>query len=396
MSFSAWLRKPVQSLYTNTKFNSKMILDSVGVRKLAEYLIDPTFISALTIADAKDWLSSLIFYPFKIVGDEDKYLSGEQIIVGKLQVEDYITNIPATIFNNIGYYHLGEIRYNRYYNNFMDFYPYTKVEMFLPFLGNIELNPNDLIDKYIQIRLQVDFNTGQGVYIVGVNDESIPFSTDPLGNYTPYITDYEKEKTIRIIGTYTCQIGIPIPLGSSNQADNIRNLTYGTIKAVANIGATIAFAKMGADKTVTRKTGTFTTKAKIDSGRLKTIEKTKLDITSETTQPYKALTKSISETINAATDSLNYFTSKGNCDRPNSSNIMMCTSNSARLVIYRPNVVNLGSGYAHLYGHPLGEVKKLSTLGGYTKISEVHTENIPALNSELVDIETALYDGVIL
>ena len=39
----------------------------------------------------------------------------------------------------------------KYFNNFADYNGYTKIQVYLPFFGFIDVNPNDVIGKVIKI-----------------------------------------------------------------------------------------------------------------------------------------------------------------------------------------------------------------------------------------------------
>lgn len=64
-------------------------------------------------------------------------------------------------------------------------------------------------------------------------------------------------------------------------------------------------------------------------------------------------------------------------------------------IMYKHPTTNYFNGYDHMYGRPLSQYKVLSSMSGYTKLSSIHL-NIPATTSELEEIESLLYEGVII
>ena len=55
------------------------------------------------------------------------------------------------------------------------------------------------------------------------------------------------------------------------------------------------------------------------------------------------------------------------------------------------------TNYAHLYGYPLHATRTLSTMSGFTKVGEIHMEDIPnAMVEEVDEIKRLLEEGVIL
>lgn len=65
------------------------------------------------------------------------------------------------------------------------------------------------------------------------------------------------------------------------------------------------------------------------------------------------------------------------------------------LIISRPQTA-LAQNFQNYIGYPSNSTVTLSSCNGYTKVKEIHLENIPATNNELTDIETKLKGGVII
>lgn len=65
------------------------------------------------------------------------------------------------------------------------------------------------------------------------------------------------------------------------------------------------------------------------------------------------------------------------------------------LIINRKNSYNANKYYS-IQGYPANEYVLLSNCKGFTKIKDVHLENIPATNEEIDEINTLLKEGVIL
>lgn len=87
------------------------------------------------------------------------------------------------------------IRIEKLYNNYLDFAPYTTVEVYLPFYGSITLNTNECMGKQISIYYVIDFNEGTATSYILCND------------------------TGDILDTRTFNIAIDIPLSNTNMAD---------------------------------------------------------------------------------------------------------------------------------------------------------------------------------
>ena len=77
----------------------------------------------------------------------------------------------------------------------------------------------------------------------------------------------------------------------------------------------------------------------------------------------------------------------------------LCVDKTIRVVIedVQPVVTPTDSVYRHTYGLPLKAPQTLSTLNGFTQVSEVHITEIPnATDEEISMIENELKNGVIL
>ena len=75
----------------------------------------------------------------------------------------------------------------------------------------------------------------------------------------------------------------------------------------------------------------------------------------------------------------------------------MCASpTSIYAVITRPNPIPIvDADYNHVKGKPLGDIKVLSTLRGFTIIDQIHLHDFPnALEEEMKEIETLMHSGI--
>jgi hypothetical protein len=57
-------------------------------------------------------------------------------------------------------FNMGSISYGSYWGNALDFDPYTKVQIYLPFIGFRTLNTNDVINSTVSLKYRVDCLTG--------------------------------------------------------------------------------------------------------------------------------------------------------------------------------------------------------------------------------------------
>ena len=132
----------------------------------------------------------------------------ETIKIGKLD-----TGISANIIKNEGSnFKLAEFKIERKFNNFLDYEPYTKYQLYLPYVGVIELPTNTIVSNKgstVVVKCAIDISTltltytiysnGMVIYETSVSyGQSIPISlTDRIGTFSSAIT----ETTNRAVGS---------------------------------------------------------------------------------------------------------------------------------------------------------------------------------------------------
>lgn len=86
------------------------------------------------------------------------------IVVGRLDSE-----VPsATVNQQYVYVDCGSVDVNEYFGNVFDYPPFTTISLYLPFIGFVPLNPDDIMRSTVQITYGVDIFTGACLAIVNV------------------------------------------------------------------------------------------------------------------------------------------------------------------------------------------------------------------------------------
>lgn len=371
----------------DTQYNKSVCLNRTNLDKITSKF-DNIFDVFVNFTDE---ISSIQLYPFKILPYRNP--NGTNILSttkGKFNdIEVYKIDYSAY------YVTLGQYKVEPYFNSFADYKGYTQIKLYLPQLGFVDVDVNECMDKWLQFRLSIDFYSGKGMYIIGVSDNPISFESYPY----PHLGE---DEGMRILSTFECDIGIDIPLGRSNVGDIKRNMLLGTIKTVANVGAAVYTASLPSPTTTSSTVTTYDVQGRSLSkgSRMKQI-KSGTETTNKTTVHNKPVNKSkpISEAIDGSIDTLNRLTVHGNSDRVNDSGLMWSTTGEIKVIIYRPKMIPVDEDFGCLYGYPLGEVKKLSEISGYTEISNVHIEGVgfeTITQSEIDMLEEVITSGIIL
>ena len=382
-----------------SSLNSKALFTATGCNELALAMLTPSF-SEIVLGEYTKWCSSLVYYPINFVNVEETQsgstMTQYYLNVGGVQVGNAGNRVHCyqPPINMTFGFTLGEYLYTGKYGDFRDFEPYTTLQIYLPFYGFVDVNIADVIGKYIQFRLSIDYGTGQAMYTIGVSTTSI---TSPNA---PYYIGTDDTNTM-IISKHVFSLGVTIPLGQSGMADAIRNVTMGSLKAVGSLALNFAVSNP------TTSTTSETTKV-VNTARNNKTGKQITKGTTTTTRSVEATSNSQSNyfkrkaanyCFEAGVDSLNSMTLRPQSDKPNNSFVDSQGSKSIKIVRRFSKVKDVDVSFNALYGMPLGEVRTLSNIHGYTEISAIHFEGTgfaQATSKEIAMIEQAFSDGVIL
>lgn len=123
----------------------------------------------------------------------------------------------------------GSIVCRAYYGSCFDYSPYTKVQLFLPFIGYVDLDPDEIMDMALTIKYHIDVCTGDCV---------------------AFVSSALVSENARVIGQYNGNCGVQIPITRSNY-DNViasgMNLLAASASAVGTYragGASIGAASL--------------------------------------------------------------------------------------------------------------------------------------------------------
>ena len=381
MSNTNWLKvRNYTNINLDNTFRGIRILSQTGVTSLAGIILNPSVLQSF-FSKPEDWLSRLLYFPYNIPQRIEKQTKKLQIGTYSTDIDVYDIDFASEI------YEMGELLIEPHFNNFADYDGYSKMEVWLPFLGTVDISLNDVLGKYLKFRLGVDYTSGQGTWYICVGDNPT--------NATSIFVDLAGVDD-RILSTHTCQIGMEVPIGTTNTANVYRNLIMGAVKGVSTALSSYAISSLGASG------GTATTKEVRTARNEKTgrqiTKSTKKTETQYNSSNYQ-FGKSIIGVFDYATDSLNNMHISASTDRSNNPVSMFNACNSIKVIRYYPKLITTDENYGKLYGYPLGQTKVLSTLSGYTEISNIHIEGEgfkSATQKEILMLKEALSDGIIL
>lgn len=270
----------------------------------------------------------------------------------------------------------GTLTIEPYYGSALDYAPHTKISIFLPFIGTIQLNTDEVMGRTLEVKYRVDICSGSCVAKVAVD-----------GNF---------------IYQFSGHCATPIPISSSDFSSYV-----GAAISVAKLGITAAvgaatggaglFATGAAQKTgqeIMRTTTTDTIRNP-QTGRqvtasTHTVEKS-TESTSSTGASFDGISpQNVSNTVGEIMASKPYVEHSGSF----SGNTGYLGVRRPFLIIERPNIC-LPENYQSLNGYPSMITMNLSECTGYTVVQQVQLNGFGATNPEHAEILELLKGGVI-
>lgn len=140
-------------------------------------------------------------------------------------------NVVASEFlmHDFGTIDIPSLLATRMRGDYLDYAPFVKYQLYLPYVGYIDLNPNDIIDGKIGIQMNVNVITGEGLYVVYTDDNDKHQKVDGT------------EDGPQVIFTVPCQLGIEVPV-NANMFGNLVRSMVNTIGSAVAIGASAGVA----------------------------------------------------------------------------------------------------------------------------------------------------------
>ena len=119
---------------------------------------------------------SLQLFPFDITSQAGTTTQG-RITLGATQMD----TTGAKVKNLNSVIDLGSVKLWRYFENFLDYEPYSTATLYIPYCGSIELSLNDTIGKTISVKLIVDYNSGICTAVVFSDGIPIVYKNGVIG-----------------------------------------------------------------------------------------------------------------------------------------------------------------------------------------------------------------------
>ena len=265
---------------------------------------------------------------------------GNELWYPKIGNSVYISNHPLTRISN-QYYVLdcGSIKLDEYGKNALDYAPYTKVLIWLPYIGYRQLPVDEVMGKNIHVKYYCDCLGGDCVAIISTQ-------VMPQGMKPPVDV---------VIAQYNGNILTQVPVASVSYDNLISNVVN---SAIGGIGVMADAAAGGLDG-------------------------------SAVTKQINSLTSAVAGVVNGMKPVMKRDGSPG--------------SSSGLLSVQKPYIVrhipnqSLPSNYVNVIGYPSNIGGSLGDgFSGLAIVEDIQLNNIPAMEPEREEIKELLREGVII
>ena len=258
---------------------------------------------------------------------------------GVIHLGGYNTEITA---NKLGTdyvnFDCGSIPINRYYGSYLDYSPFTKISCYLPYIGEVDIDPDQVMQKTLRIKYHINCITGECVAIL-LADGNV---------FANYSGNCAKQMPI-------CQSDFSAIISASVQLCS----TLITAGATAGMGGATEKSLFGA--------------------------------TTEATKASESLVKANSSLLGSVMSAkMNYRHSS-----QLGTGAGQLAPQAPFLTIIRPNL-DLADNYKAYTGYPCNKNLDLSSLHGFT-VAEACNLSVPSASlDEISEIKELLLKGVIL
>lgn len=208
----------------NSTVYDRYFLSPNQIPDIKKFLFSDTFVDNIKRlwTNPAEYVISLVCYPFDVVN------TGLGTTNDVVSIGGVTSDVVATALTDRGvpYFYGGSVLVDNYYNSYLDYEPYTSIDIYIPYIGVRPLNVSQVVGHTLCIGYYIDLNTQQITALLGLDGEN--------GNLGQVLTQY--------VGS----IGVQAPLSGTSAQDMIRNIVTQTSGLITGIGA-IAGGVMGAN-----------------------------------------------------------------------------------------------------------------------------------------------------
>lgn len=297
-------------------------------------------------------------------------------------------------------FNCGTINIKEYWGSALDYAPNTKISLFLPFIGSVQLNTDEVMGKILGIKYRIDLLSGQCVAMITIAE-----------NPTQVGTVYYQ---------YTGECAVSVPLTGADWS-RIYSAAIGAIgtaitggvaagaSGAAAGGATAAMAGARASEAISMAGQNFAMLNETSKGvrgvqemRARMLEAA--DVASNAARQAASAPTRVGNAIKSSriANTINNTVGQVISGKGHISHSGTISGSAGMLGVKVPYVIlefpnqSLANDYKHFVGYPSNMSGKLSEFTGYTECEQVIPSGFNGTDDELAELLEALKGGVYL
>lgn len=325
---------------TNTGFVVIYNPSVTEIRQLAYFMWSGEFVDLIKKMFASPFEAiislKMLFCPVTSGNAQTVWLGNVETDVTMPKITDQFTDVD-----------LGTVNINEFFGSFADYSPFTKIQIYLPFIGFKDLNVDEVMNSQLHLRYRIDVYTGACI---------------------AYLTVTKTIKSTNlnsILYQFDGNCAMEIPFTSNDNSRYVAAIMNSVASSALSLANTSGFTTPVAGKGFNQKAIPST----FELGSLAPVANGMLDIMSA--KPNVQRAGSLSGAVSAMALKQPY------------------------IIIHRP-IAQMPADYQKYLGIPLNLTRQLANVTGYTIVSQVFMSSELATDREIAMITEALKNGVIL
>lgn len=268
----------------------------------------------------------------------------------------------------------GTFELKEYYGSALDYSPNTKVSCFLPFIGVVTLNTDEVMNTTLNVKYRVDIVSGSCVAKIFVNESCLYQYSGHCSIPIPISAADFSSYLAAAIGVAKLAIGAAVGGGAGAAAAgasevDVSQATSGAVDSKNTGEQSILEYAFSSDPATSQESSTQPTRASFDG----------------------ISAKNITNVVGTVMGSKLHVEHSGSF----SGNTGYLGVRRPYLIIQRPRMC-MPNEYRSFNGYPSMITLNIGDCKGYTKVQQVQLKNVPATNPEQSEIMQLLKGGIII
>lgn len=209
------------------------------IGKLIDWLMSDDFLTNISrfFNEPTEYLIGCKYYPFDLSLHSPTGVG----VVGKYRVGNIDTPLGVTaapIYSDFDR-KLGECSFlvEPYYGNFLDYSPYTKYDLYLPYIGYRTINPNDIVNRTLKVAYYTDLTEGRVLAQVWADTTMLESYEGQLAYDIPLSSSDGRERAVKTIQAAAGVVGATIMSSANPEVGGLMLASMGLQTAANQISA---------------------------------------------------------------------------------------------------------------------------------------------------------------